>query len=64
LDASVLLRRGNNIFKGSRRWGALGRKKGRGEKKRGAELGMGGEEGDVQRVRKLNRDVWQWGLGN
>jgi hypothetical protein len=29
----------------------------RGREKRGAESGMGGNEGDVQRVRKLNRVV-------
>ena len=35
VDASVLLRRGNNIIKGSRRWEGLGWKRGRGGKKRG-----------------------------
>ena len=52
VDASVLLRRGNKIIKGSRGSEELGRK-GVG---RGAESGMGGD-GDIQRVRKLNRDV-------
>jgi hypothetical protein len=57
VDASVLLRRGNKIIKG-RGWEGLGKKRGEGrEGKRGAESGMGGGGGDVQRVRKLNRGV-------
>ena len=32
-----------------------------GKGKRGEESGMGGDGGDVQRVRKLNRRVYQWG---
>ena len=57
VDASVLLRRGNNIIKGSRHLEGLGRKRRGGGKKRGEESGMGGDGGDVQRVRKLNRGV-------
>jgi hypothetical protein len=56
VDASVLLRRGNNIIKWSRGWEGLGRKSGRGGGKREAESGMGragGDGGDVQRVKKL-----------
>ena len=56
VDASVLLRRGNKIIKRSRGWEVLVRKK-RGKLKRGEEPGMGGDEGYVQRVRKLNRSV-------
>jgi hypothetical protein len=52
MDASVLLRRRNNIVKGSTGWEE--ERKGRG--KRRAELGIGG---NVQRVRKLNKGVWQ-----
>jgi hypothetical protein len=52
----ILLRRGNSIIKGSRGWEGLGRKR-RGRGKRGAESGMGGDRGDVQRVRKLNRGM-------
>ena len=51
VDASVLLRRGNKIIKGSRGWEVLGKREGG---KRGEELGMGG---DGQRVRKLNRGM-------
>ena len=54
VNASVLLRRGNNIIKRSRELEGHGMKKGG---KRGAESGMGGDGGDVQRVRKLNRGV-------
>ena len=56
VDASVLLRRGNKIIKGSRGWEGLWRKRREGGEK-GAESGMGGDGGDVQRVRKLNRGV-------
>lgn len=55
MDASVLLRRGNKIIKGSRGWEGLGRKRRRGGGK-GEESGMEGDR-DVQRVRKLNRGV-------
>jgi hypothetical protein len=57
VDASVLCRRGNNIIKGSRGWEGLERKKEGGRDKEGADSGFGGDGGDVQRVRKLNRDV-------
>ena len=40
VGASVLLRKGNNIIKGSRGWEGLGRKMGG----KGAELGVGGVE--------------------
>jgi hypothetical protein len=40
VDTSVLLRRENNILKGSRGWEGLGRKMGG----KGAELGVGGVE--------------------
>jgi hypothetical protein len=53
VDASVLLSSGNKIIKGSKGWEGLERKRRRGEE----ESGMGGDVGDVQRVRKLNRDV-------
>jgi len=56
VDVSVLLRRGNRIIKGSRWFEGLGRKKG-GRGKNRAELGLGRDGGDVQRVRKLNRGV-------
>jgi hypothetical protein len=39
VDASVTLRRGNNIIKGGRGWEGLGRRKGVGGEK-GAESGM------------------------
>ena len=56
VDASVLLRKGNKIIKGNRGWEGLGRrKKGRGEK--GVESGIREDGRDVQRIRKLNRDV-------
>ena len=34
-----------------------------GDGKKGEESGMGGDEGDVQKVKTLNRGVWQWGMG-
>jgi hypothetical protein len=56
VDDSVLLRRGNNVIKGSRGLEGLGRNKGRvGERRE--ESGMGSDGGDVQRVRKMNRGV-------
>jgi len=30
----------------------------------GAESGISRDGGNVQRVRKLNRGVWQWGMEN
>jgi hypothetical protein len=56
VDASVLLRRGNNIIKGSRGWKGFGRKKGGGGENKGQnQVWEEMEEIDVQRVRKLNR---------
>jgi hypothetical protein len=57
VDASVLLRRGNKIIKGSRGWEGLWEEEKRRRGKRGEESDMGGDAGDVQRVRKLNRSV-------
>jgi hypothetical protein len=57
VDASVLLRRRNNIIKKSRGWKGLGRKRGRGGEIEQAESGMGGDRDDRQRVRKLNIGV-------
>ena len=52
-DAPIPLGKKNKIIMGSRGAEELGRK-GVG---RGAESGMGGDGGDIQRVRKLNRGV-------
>ena len=41
VDASVLLRRGNNIIKGSRGWKGLGRKRGGGEEKEESRIRCG-----------------------
>jgi hypothetical protein len=57
VDASVLLRWGDKIIKGSRGWEGLGRKRRGVQEKRGEDSGMGGDGGDGQRVRKLNRCV-------
>ena len=46
VDASVLLRRGNNIIKGSREERDLGGKE-EGRGKRGAESDMGGDGGYI-----------------
>jgi hypothetical protein len=54
MDGSIVLRRENNIIKGSRGWEGLGKKRGGG---RGAESGMEEDGGAIQRVRKLNRGV-------
>jgi hypothetical protein len=64
VDASVLFRRGNKIIKVSRVWEGHGRKRREGGGKRGEESGMGEDGVDVQRVRKLNRNMWQWGMRN
>jgi hypothetical protein len=40
-----------------RKAGSGGREEG--EEKNGGKSGIRGDEGDVQRVRKLNRGVWQ-----
>jgi hypothetical protein len=61
VDASVL-RRGNKIIKGSKVWEEFGKKEGEG--KIGEESHMRGDGGDVQMVRKLNRGVLQWEMGN
>jgi hypothetical protein len=54
VDASVLLRRGNNIIKRSKGWEGLGRK----IEERGIKGGpRSGMRGDVQRARNLNRGV-------
>jgi hypothetical protein len=45
------------LFMGSRTWEGFRRKRRGGGGKRGEESGMGGDERDVQRVRKLNRGV-------
>jgi hypothetical protein len=55
VDASILLRSGNKIIKGSRGWEQLGRKR-RGNRKR-EESGTLGDGGDVQKVRNLKRVV-------
>ena len=56
VDVSILLRKENNKIMVNRGWAGLGRrKKGRGEK--GVESGIREDGRDVQRVRKLNRDV-------
>jgi hypothetical protein len=47
MDASVLLRRGNKILTGGRRWEELWRKKGGGGKG-GAGTDMGGDRNDLQ----------------
>jgi hypothetical protein len=60
VDASVLLSKGNKIIKVSRKWERLGKKRREGTGKRGAEKGMEGDGGDVQRVRKLNSNG-AWG---
>ena len=57
VDASVLLRRRNNIIKKSRGWKGLGRKRGRGGEKEEARSGKGGNGYDTQKIRNLNRDV-------
>ena len=57
VDASVLLRRGDKIsreLEGRRDW----------EGKGGAGSGVGGDRGEVQRIRKLSGSVSQWGMGN
>jgi hypothetical protein len=46
---TVPLRRGSKIIKGSRGWEGLGRKR----EKTGEESGMGGDGGEVQRVRLM-----------
>jgi hypothetical protein len=50
VDASVLLRRGNNIIKESRRWERLGRKRG----------GWGGKEGQNQVWEEMYRGSGNW----
>ena len=34
------------------------------KRKKGAGLGMEGDRGNIQRVKKLNRGVLQWMMGN
>jgi len=58
VDASVLLRRGNKIIMEGRGRERPGRERGGGGK-RGAGSGVGGDRGEIQRVRKLNGGVYQ-----
>jgi len=60
VGASVLLKRGNQIVKGGRGWEGHGRR-GKGERKRGSD--MGGDRDDIQRARNLNKCAHQWGNG-
>jgi hypothetical protein len=56
MDASVLLRKGNKIIKEAEGGKDLvGREEGEGEKK--GRISMGGDGGDVQWVRKLNKGM-------
>jgi hypothetical protein len=64
MDRSVLLTKGNKIIKGSRGLEKLGRKRRGGGEKEGQNQVWEETEGDVQRVRKLNRGVEQWEMGN
>jgi hypothetical protein len=58
VDASVLLRRRNKIITGGRGREGSGRKRGGQENNGGgARSDEGGDEGEVQRVRKLNRGL-------
>ena len=57
MDASVLLRRGNKIIKGSRGWEELGRNRREGRGKRRGESCMGGDEEMYRGFRKLNKGV-------
>ena len=59
MDVSGLLRRGNKIITGDRGREGFGRKKGGGKDRNGEKSGVGVECGDIQRIRKLNRGVWQ-----
>jgi hypothetical protein len=54
VDASVLLRRVNNIVKGNRGWEGLRRKSGGGEE---GQNQVWEEIEEIQRVMKLNRGV-------
>jgi hypothetical protein len=60
VDASVLLRRGNKIIKGSRGWEGLGRKR---SGERVAESGMGGHGDDVQRGQETEQRCVSMGDG-
>jgi hypothetical protein len=57
VDASVLLGRGNKIITGGRGREGPWREKGGGGKEGGAGSVVGGDGGEGQRVRKLNRGV-------
>ena len=55
VDTSFLLRRENKIIMGGR--GRTWEGEGKGRKKRGAGSGVGGDRREVQKVRKLNRNM-------
>jgi hypothetical protein len=55
VDASVLFRRGNKIINGGRGMETLKRER-RGREK-GTGSGVGGDRREVQRLRKLNRNM-------
>ena len=57
MDASIQLRRGNKIITGGRGREGLGRERGRG-RKRGTASHLGIVRREVQRVRKLNRNMY------
>jgi hypothetical protein len=67
VNASVLLRRRKKILTGGIGREGSGRESGREQGragKWGAGSGMGRDRREVGRVRKLNRTMEQWGMGN
>jgi hypothetical protein len=58
------VRRENKIIMGDQGNKGLGREKGRKGKKGHTGSGMERDRREVQNVRKLNRNMYQWGMGN
>ena len=62
MDASILHRRGSKIITRDRRSEGSGRERGGGGKKVGDRIRCERSQGEVQRPRKLNEGVKQWGI--
>ena len=64
VDVSILHRKGNKIITGGPGREGPQRERGRGVEKGETGSGMRMDKREVQRARKLNRNMWQYGMRN
>ena len=57
VDSSILHRTGNKMITGGRKMGGPGRQRGGREKKVGPGTGTGRDRREIQRVRKMNKNM-------